>query len=51
LEEGAFFETENGRIFQKLNKRRKRIACLEVKSGLTYSFSAIAEVKRYVRPS
>jgi hypothetical protein len=51
LEEGAFFETENGRIFQKLNKRRKRIACLEVKSGLTYSFSAIAEVKRYEGPS
>lgn len=49
LEEGAFFETENGKIFQKLNKRRKRIACLEVKSGLTYSFSAIAEVKRYNR--
>lgn len=49
LEEGAFFETENGKIFQKLNKRRKRITCLEVKSGLTYSFSAIAEVKRYNR--
>jgi len=50
LEEGAFFETENGRVFQKLNKRRKRIACLELKSGLTYSFSAIAEVKRYEKP-
>jgi len=46
LTEGEFFETENGRVFQKLNKRRKRIACLETSSGLTYSFSAITEVKR-----
>lgn len=46
LREGEYFQMENGRIFQKLNKRRKRIACLELATGLTYSFSSITEVKR-----
>lgn len=46
LNEGEYFQMENGRVFQKLKKRRKRIACLELATGLTYSFSSITEVKR-----
>jgi SprT protein len=49
LQEGELFETENGRIFKKMNRRRKRIACIEMVSGLTYSFSAITEVKRWTQ--
>ena len=49
LQEGEYFETENGRVFKKMNRRRKRIACIEIASGLTYSFSAITEVKRWTQ--
>jgi len=45
LPNGAYFITENGRLFQKLNKRRKRYECIEVKTGRLYSFSGLSEVK------
>ncbi|RTL48656.1 MAG: hypothetical protein EKK39_12170 [Sphingobacteriales bacterium] len=45
--EGAVFITENGRLFKKGHKRRKRYECVEVQSGLRYAFSAICEVKLY----
>jgi len=42
---GKLFQTENGRVFVKGALRRKRFECLEVKSGLRYSFSAVTEVR------
>lgn len=42
--EGALFQTENGKIFKKGPKRRKRFECVELKTGLRYTFSPISEV-------
>lgn len=42
---GRLFQTENGRVFMKGVLRRKRFECVEVKSGLRYSFSAVTEVR------
>jgi len=39
------FIMKNGRIFKKLDKIRKRYRCVEVKTGLIYLFSPIAEVR------
>lgn len=49
LPEEALFQTENGRVFRKGPKRRKRYECVEVKTGLRYTFSPISEV--YVLPA
>jgi SprT protein len=43
--EGAIFEAENGKLFRKGAKRRKRFECVEIKTGLHYTFSPITEVK------
>lgn len=43
--EGALFQTENGKIFQKGPKRRKRFECVEMKTGLHYTFSPVTEVR------
>lgn len=45
IPEGQIFQTENGRVFMKGALRRKRYECVEMKSGLRYSFSAVTEVK------
>ena len=45
IPEGAVFQTENGKIFRKGAKRRKRFECVEIKTGLHYTFSPISEVK------
>ena len=45
IPEGALFETENGKIFKKGKLRRKRYGCVELKTGLQYTVSAISEVK------
>lgn len=45
IPEGAFFQTENGKIFQKGAKRRKRFECVEIRTGLHYTFSPVTEVK------
>ncbi len=45
LPESTYFITDKGRIFKKGAKRRKRIECTEVKTGLRYSFSSLSEVK------
>jgi SprT protein len=42
---GALFVLENGKIFKKGQLRRKRFACVELKTGLQYTVSAITEVK------
>ncbi len=43
--EGSLFQMENGKIFRKGARRRKRFECIEVKTGLHYSFNPITEVK------
>jgi SprT protein len=43
--EGALFLAEKGRVFRKGALRRKRFECLEVKTGLLYTFSAVTEVR------
>lgn len=43
--EGALFQMENGKIFQKGARRRKRFECVEVKTGLHYTFSPVTEVR------
>ena len=45
LPEGALFETEKGKIFKKIKKRRIRIECVEIATGHVYSFSGLSEVK------
>jgi len=43
-----FFETEDGEIFQKLEKLRTRIKCRSLRSGKLYLFQSIVEV-RHIR--
>ena len=42
---GQSFKLYNGRVFKKGNKRRKRIECVEVKTGKLYLFNPNAEVE------
>lgn len=49
--EGALFQTENGKIFRKAALRRKRFECVEIKTGLRYTFSAVSEVRVLPEPS
>jgi len=44
LSELAQFKLENGRIFQKGTKRRKRYLCIELSTGKNYLFQPNAEV-------
>lgn len=48
--EGALFQTENGKVFRKGPKRRKRFECIEIKTGLHYTFSPITEVRVIQKP-
>ncbi len=41
----SLFATDNGKIFKKINKRRKRIECIEMATGKIYLFNPLAEVK------
>jgi hypothetical protein len=43
--EGALFRMDDGRIFRKGAKRRKRYECVEVKTGHRYTFSPVSEVR------
>jgi hypothetical protein len=45
LPDGALFETEKGKRFQKIKKCRIRIECVELATGHIYSFSGLTEVK------
>jgi hypothetical protein len=45
LAEGDPFSTEDGRVFRKGKKLRKRFQCLELSTGKLYLFSPIYEVK------
>lgn len=43
--ENSFFETEDGEVYQKLEKLRTRTRCLNCKNGKVYFFQGIVEVK------
>ena len=45
LQVNQHFETEDGRVFQKLEQLRTRSRCKELKPGNLYFFQGIAEVK------
>lgn len=45
LQEDAVFQTDNGKLFRRGKVRRKRIDCVEIKTGLHYIFSPITVVK------
>ena len=42
---GSVFRTDNGKVFQRGNKRVKRYECIELHSGRTYLFQPNAEVE------
>lgn len=44
IPEGKHFALADGRVFQKLSKRRTRYTCLEISSGHHYIFPGIVEV-------
>lgn len=44
IEFNSYFSIKNGRVFQKLERLRKRYKCLEVKTQRIYLFHPIAEV-------
>ena len=46
LSDGDLFQTDKGKIFRRGNVRRKRIECVELKTGLLYIFSPITLVKK-----
>jgi hypothetical protein len=50
LSTGSFFETDDAKVFQKGEKRRSRYTCVEIKTGLKYTFSPVYEVKPVQRP-
>lgn len=45
VETNGFFETEDGQLYQKLEKVRTRTRCKNVKNGKMYLFPGIVEVK------
>ena len=45
IPEGALFGMDDGSVFRKGKKLRKRFQCVEVNTGKVYLFSAIYEVK------
>lgn len=45
IAEQQIFMMKNGREFKKMEKIRKRYRCIELKTGLIYLFSPIAEVR------
>ncbi|GAC1450562.1 MAG: SprT-like domain-containing protein [Chitinophagaceae bacterium] len=46
LPDGALFVLEDGKVFKKGQRLRKRFRCVEVKTGKLYLFSPIYEVKK-----
>lgn len=44
LKENELFATNNGKVFRKESTLRKRIRCVEVKTGKVYLFSPVCEV-------
>jgi SprT protein len=46
LPDASLFRTEDGRVFRKVKKMRKRFQCLEIKTGRVYLFSPVYEVEK-----
>ncbi len=46
LPDGALFSLDDGKIFKKGQRLRKRFQCTEVKTGKLYLFSPVYEVKK-----
>lgn len=46
LQKDALFKTDDGRIFKRGEKLRKRFKCVEVKTGKVYLFSPVYEVEK-----
>lgn len=46
LPQGALFSMQDGKIFKKGMQLRKRIQCLEIKTGKLYLFSPVFEVRQ-----
>lgn len=46
VEEGSLFALDDGRVFRKGKKLRKRYQCVEVKTKKLYLFSPVYEVKK-----
>ncbi|MEP6748331.1 MAG: SprT-like domain-containing protein [Bacteroidota bacterium] len=46
LPEGALFALDDGKVFKKGPRLRKRFQCVEVKTGKLYLFSPVYEVKK-----
>ena len=44
IAEGEIFRTNDGRMFRKGEKMRKRFKCIEIKTGRMYLFSPVYEV-------
>lgn len=44
IEHGASFSTDDKRVFRRGEQLRKRIKCVEIKTGKTYLFSPVYEV-------
>lgn len=44
LQENCIFKLSNGKIFKKLEKRRKRFKCLNIENGKYYLFDPLARV-------
>jgi SprT protein len=44
LEENSVFKLSNGKVFKKLEKRRKRFKCINLENGRFYLFDPLARV-------
>ncbi|MCC6287536.1 MAG: SprT-like domain-containing protein, partial [Chitinophagaceae bacterium] len=44
IKPGSLFRTEDGRVFKRGEQLRKRIRCLEIKTGRIFLFSPVYEV-------
>jgi len=45
LNDNQYFETEDGHVYQKLERLRTRTRCRNIRTGKVYFFQGIAEVK------
>lgn len=50
LEQGELFQLNDGRIFRREEKLRKRFRCVEISNGKVYLFSPVYEIKKYGKP-
>lgn len=50
LHQGDYFIMNDGKVFQRGKKLRKRYQCIEIKTGLLYLFSPVCEVIRLEMP-